>query len=725
MKKRCFQSADGPSISCPASFCELRGSTCRTAQAIICPRRTTLASKSELRFNCDTCGLKRMCYECMKLCHTKHRVFQVRFKPEHSSSSFCECGIQVKGCRLLPIISEAMEFTPTERIKVTVIQRAVRAFIARCVMKKLIERRKRIRYLVCANYWMTHVLEPIWVRVKTGVSKHHEALERHNMGIEEDNRRKYDYYLSQQKAILRMNAMLRAVRHWLGVSSVHINSGVRKFEERPTYAFSCHSIRYQQNLLHFSRRLKPSEIVKPLEYMPVHHVQESVYFDPDTRLLYGRFMRDIPTLKWLKRVEDWKLSRYEAKVLAAREASAMRRKARAMKARVMKEAKELQLREEAGEDSNIDANSVSEEVQIPQNLKLYLDDVARHRKDKSQRLLREAEVEEADDRPFDALRTMALPIRRRHSITDPCNMYARLQRLRPDFSLKSFSKRRLSLPPDIRALRLPEGPQRRSAYEDVLRSLDLFAARNGQLLEFVDPKYIFVWEKIPPAARKRRMLRLIRLSWLNPRLPREVRDWIREDKAPRRRTIADPERLAKQLQLMFLIRNNLGKLRHMALFEENSLIRRRSFDFGEIRDHEDNMLAPLGYQLELPIVHKTIDELLSDSEEMNQRMSNMWLPNHLEEEDRAMAAYLPTNYQQQVIFRSKSAHASKYWKEYFDPDTNLPFYYCEELGQSSWEPPVGANDVVLYRMFDVETGAWFYYNHATEESIWASLRPQL
>ena len=724
VKRREFQGIDS-FAPCPSPLCRFKGSTSSTAKAILCPRRTSLTLKSSLRFNCETCRIKRMCYECMKLCHTKHRVLQVKFQPEDRSSAFCECGIQLKGCRLLPIISEGLEFSPEERTKVTVIQRAVRAFIARRVMKTMVERRRRIRYLVCANYWTSQVLEPIWSRVKTGVARHHEALERHNMGIEEDNRRKYDYYLGQQKTIMRMNAMLYAIRFFLGVSSIHVNSGVKKIEERPTYAFSGKSLRYQQNLLHFNRRLPPSEIVKPSEFMPHFDPHESIYFDPDTRLLYGRFMRDIPTLKWLKKVEDLKLSRHEAKVIAAREASIMRRKARAMKARVMKEAKELQLREVTGEESTVEVESIAEEISRPKYHKLYLDEIARNRRDQAERLLHEAMAEEADDRSFDALRTVALPLRRRHSITDPSSMYARLQRLRPDISLKSFSHRRSSLPPDVRVLKIQESTiQRHSAYNDILRSLELFAARNGQLLEFVDPQYSFLWEKIPPAARKRRMLRLIRLSWLSPRLPREVREWVQEDRAPRRRTIIDSERLAKQLQLMFLIRNNFGKLRNMALFAENSLVRRRSFDFGEVRDHEDNTLALLGYQLEYPMAERTIDELLSDNEEMKQRMSNLWLPDHLEEEDRIMASYLPENYQLNTA-HAKPTSTSRYWKEYFDPDTNLPFYYCEELGQSSWEPPLGADDMILYRMFDVETGAWFYYNHVTEESIWASVRPQL
>ena len=704
----------------------LKGQPSSTARCILCPRRYAFRAKKFFRFSCKTCGLKRLCYECMRLCHARHEILEIKHKDMSSTSSYCECGLRPRGCKLLPVIDEALEFTPKHRISAVIIQRAVRASITRLVLKRKAAEYKQTRYSVCVQYWNSEVLESVWLKMKTGIAQYHEELERQRMEIEEDHRRKYDYYLEQQKVVIRMNAMLYAIRYLLGITSIFVESGVKQIDERPSFAFSTYSIRNQQNYLHFSRRLPMSSIVKSAEFMPRYDSNETLYFDPDTRLLYCRYARDAANLTWLKKLEKLKLSRHETKVRAAREASNIRRKARMMKARVMKDAKEIHLREESGESLSLDTISISEEVQVPEHVQHRLHDIAAYRKNKLERLADEASIEEADDKTFECLQSNAVPLRRRHTITDPCHLYSRLLRLRQDLSLKAFSRRRSSLLPSMGVLRMPDtSVLRRSSYESVVRSLGLFAARNGQLLEFVDPQYSFLWEKIPRAARKRRMLLLSSLSWLNPRLPQELREWVRERRIRRRRTIADPERLAKQLQLMFMIRNNIGKLRYMALFEENSLLRRRSYDFGELKDHDDNILSRLGYQLEYPIISQSTDELISESKLMEERMMRMWLPDHLEEEERNLAFYLPENYFQEGkrSYQSDLQNMRHCWKEYLDPDTNQSFYYCEELGQSTWELPVGVDDFVLHRMFDAETGAWFYYNNETEESMWASIRP--
>jgi hypothetical protein len=179
--------------------------------------------------------------------------------------------------------------------------------------------------------------------------------------------------------------------------------------------------------------------------------------------------------------------------------------------------------------------------------------------------------------------------------------------------------------------------------------------------------------------------------------------------------------MAKQLQLMFAMRNNAGKLRQQALFLDGQLLRKRSFDVGECADADEGILERLGYQLERPIQKATIVKLHHDSEEMRDSIKAMWLPNHLAIEEDAMKMYLPRNYDMKIADVVTSE--KNYWKEYLDPDSNLSFYVCDKLGESSWAIPMGVNDVVMQRVLDPDTGAYFYYNEQTAESIWASLRP--
>lgn len=62
----------------------------------------------------------------------------------------------------------------------------------------------------------------------------------------------------------------------------------------------------------------------------------------------------------------------------------------------------------------------------------------------------------------------------------------------------------------------------------------------------------------------------------------------------RRRTIGEPERLSKQLYLMLESRNHFVQLREQVRAKDKFLVRRRSFDIGEIKDGEDQIDETLG-----------------------------------------------------------------------------------------------------------------------------------
>jgi hypothetical protein len=110
---------------------------------------------------------------------------------------------------------------------------------------------------------------------------------------------------------------------------------------------------------------------------------------------------------------------------------------------------------------------------------------------------------------------------------------------------------------------------------------------------------------------RQRKRRVLSYAWCNPRLPQElllmihdgerytadsVRKLIHTDCMcfRRRRTIGEPERLAKQLHRMLETRNMFIALREQVKGRDKFLVRRRSFDFGEIKDASEQIDETLG-----------------------------------------------------------------------------------------------------------------------------------
>jgi hypothetical protein len=106
----------------------------------------------------------------------------------------------------------------------------------------------------------------------------------------------------------------------------------------------------------------------------------------------------------------------------------------------------------------------------------------------------------------------------------------------------------------------------------------------------------------------------------------------------RRRTIGEPERLSKQMHIMFESRNLFVNLREQVRTREKFLVRRRSYDLGEHKDGDQQVDETLGksirlscrysskvvhtgYQFDQPFVLQTIGQLKRDSTFMSARMA--------------------------------------------------------------------------------------------------------
>ena len=119
-------------------------------------------------------------------------------------------------------------------------------------------------------------------------------------------------------------------------------------------------------------------------------------------------------------------------------------------------------------------------------------------------------------------------------------------------------------------------------------------------------------------ARKRRV---IGYAWSNPRLPSELLQMVKEGE--RRRTIGEPERLAKQLYIMLESKNLFAKFRVHVRTAEKFVSRRRSFDFGEWKDEVEQVSDTLGYEFDEPYQFQTIGQIKRDLVFMKARMAGM------------------------------------------------------------------------------------------------------
>ena len=210
------------------------------------------------------------------------------------------------------------------------------------------------------------------------------------------------------------------------------------------------------------------------------------------------------------------------------------------------------------------------------------------------------------------------PLRRRHSIGDPNCMYGRIAVLmQPALKRRAMAQRRLSEPSSLQKMH-PEPFPKPTYVAQIKRSLVLYHQRLKILNGFLDPKFEATWASVAKPMRLKRMQRALALAWLNPRLPREMMGMLLDGK--RRRTVGEPERLSRQLFVMFETRNAFMRLRMRSRLSDNVHQRRRSFDLGEDKDNADNITFAIGYQFEELFVVPSMYDLRMDSITMKSRI---------------------------------------------------------------------------------------------------------
>ena len=578
-------------------------------------------------------------------------------------------------------------------------------------MKILLLNRKNLRQDVCEKYWNKFVLDVIWKKVVRAHSSFREARELRAIEIEDNLRKKYDYYKNLQGALQGMDAMMFGARFLIKNLCTMIPS--YKSEAIPTYALSCSSIRRQQLKLPHSKRLNLYEFTLLTQNLPKYDKLEGVYFDKDVQKIVYRFFKTA-------RFEAWK----EKKIQKEKDDAvlAIQRKKEEQIERLRKQGRKI---------------PPPPPPMSPVELTLHL---RRLKREAVQKAAEEAEKARDEDKTFDPfkLKNKEWLKPRRHSITDASSMYSRIISMKEHLILNAFCRRRNSLPVNIKNLHVTAFPSF-SYIPSIQTSLDMFHMRNNELSWLFNPAQQDKWKGINKNNRKKIIRKIMSGALLNPRLPLEMSLMIKEGQ--RRRTIAEPERLERQLNVMFKIRDNLALCRKECRYDLNLPIRRRSFDFGEILDEEEGITQTLGLEFDEPWKLTSVTEFskakLKIESILNMKGLNILKEEFQEKNDADFQEFAPIYEAEKQKDMAKLAGIDEpiakptpkipakvwgaklipvIWQEHFSEE-GFTYYYREDTGESAWDLPSGSNVQILSQYQD-SSGAWYWFNNVTAEVTW-------
>lgn len=360
-----------------------------------------------------------------------------------------------------------------------------------------------------------------------------------------------------------------------------------------------------------------------------------------------------------------------------------------------------------------------------------------------------------------------LPPLRRKSISDPCNLTSRVETaaknaLNLTMGAYGYNLRRPSLPVKLSKLRPRLTLVAYEAQTALLlnQSLELFNLRAGMLFDcLASPLYVFpantgmaaAMLRFDPTSPQTNVRHLMEYCFLNPRLPCEVNEMLVTDNK-RRHTIGEPERLAKQLKILYHIRSSFATIRHQAKrgrfggMEASHIpklpsmpYRRRSFDMGEEKDLQAEITTRLGYIYEPAVNHYTINVLKKQSQMLNKMVSKArW---------NVMGRAIKVVHQEagvlhvdgEILTDGKAiegAHTAAFdstsavlapvtsgekqieqWQQYFDDKTEASYYHCIETGETTWNEPFG-NHIQILTRHENDKGKFFWFNTVTGESHW-------
>lgn len=682
------------------------------------------------------------------------------------------------------------------------IQRQAQWYINRRHLKKVKDRIMMLRREACVMHWDENIVKPIFEKLARAKGRFREKREQQEMLIEDITKHKYDYSRDLQSAVGAANSIMFGMEKVIGGLSLQLPTFKygrlrKKVPQYSSFAWTVTSLRAQQLRLHESERISPRMFIDLTRNLPREsHNDGKFKTDPDLWLFFERYMQDLRTRKWRDHfnwtVAEKKRIREEA-VAAARKILMKQRFGAAM---AIKQAEELQQQQargpgappkappgpppgpppqeqekdqDSGADSEDDGGARKDEDSVGSGEEWQDDHHEASRPATSQSEIDKQKIQqEAQFDIYGEVKQTHTLIRRRHSIGNAEDMYHRIVKGAKEKILVSTTiKRRNSLPANMKDLRVPEVPTRDS-HAGVLESLDQFALRQKFCSDYIEAAH--VWDSMEDRVRNKRLKRVLGYSWFNPRLPLEMRRILTN--GGRRRTIGEPERLAKQSHMMLEQRNYTMRSRLKAKSRQKFTRRRRSFDLGEWIDEKEGILDILGYPHD-PDPHQklpTVSDIRRDAGIMENRMIYAGVlkleqkkmetgpdfsgfeaidvvKNRLKEEEAAKvmddgteekgmddappqrnikpgagnwAAAKKPKGKPSGEFKPHApleAPAEVIWQEFFAED-GATYYFNPESQESVWEYPTGDNVQVVSQYQDDE-GFYYWYNFVTGESSWA------
>lgn len=659
----------------------------------------------------------------------------------------CRCGLFNTLCKVLPTIPEigVNEGNRRKFYAACRIQKIARKYVARMQSIKGAKKLEMIRREVCAKYYQSVILDPIWSKFHRTYAQFREYREAAEMRVEDLIMRKFSYYSKMQKCLIGIDSMAFGVRRLLGTASPQIprvtEGVVNKEIMRPSYAFTWRSIRQHQLKMHPLRRISPFLLCFLTQFVPRCEdggYREGIPTDLDTLHFYEKYLRD-------SRSENWK-SKMVKQISGQNE---RKRKATELALERLKAQKNM------AKNAIAQAAALGKAPAPPKGppprwvLRAAANERKLQEKKQIEFLIKEEEkLEDADFNILDPKNVVRSAIyrKRRHSISDPGQLTLRLSATKQNLQARGYYKRRNSLPCKIEKMYCAEVAPL-SYMTGIKESLELYNSRK-EILE--DVYNLFVRAENPDSYEftlnrnffTKKIRDCFKSVWLNPRLPLDLRSILKD--GFRRRSIGEPERLCSQIDAMMAARINFSNITEMAYVRHDISRRTRSFDLGEETDRTEGISAALEYDYEEPMEYATAVVLKKDSQFILSRMANAGFLG----EQMIPPAKWKSKKESRVSNRSASAKLMKktntsgryglvsnalrisqveeyeenygmhpiVWQICYTDDWQT-YYYNPDSGESVWDEPNGEN-VQLLSPYQDEQGSWYWYNNTTQEYTW-------
>ena len=608
-----------------------------------------------------------------------------------------------------------MSVTSTKYLAAKSIQGLARSFVGKIQLRRMMAYVRYIRRTACEQYWEEYIMSKVWKGYERSHERYRESREIMDMEVAEKERKMYDFYHGLQSALLGMDFMLEGIKMLMGKASVmipddetaetlddnSIEDDVIEGANNPSYVYSKKAIREINLMKKKSDRLHENVIAIVSKKFPLHDPKQGAYFDPDVPNFTTDLVR-VPSIELAKaeinRIANLSLYYYRAAELSGELyaiASGNVAKTHALNSH------DLQTAISVLKDTPFEGLH----AKLTSN---------RAKKERKRRPITKEEVIKERDRLLNKFS-------RRRSVAAPERMYHRVRLVRPYLQRKAQTLRRDSLPARVSELYLTPAP--RFAYTDeIYQSLDVFYARQLVIQEHYLKEYAYVWKRVRPAVKKQKMQKALGFAWLNPRLPREMNQLVKQRRYPvRRNSIGEPERLAKQVAVMIETRNTLLGLKTHARKRAKIHVRRRSFDYGEELDAADYINTSLGYVFDENPKLPLVNQLQKDSIMMENLIYKADLPETDPLKQIQMMGKKTGIYEiggqagvdQSELLAEEVENIE--WKEFYAEDGTV-YYFCESTGESSWSKPVGGNIHILQQFQDTKDEKWYWFNTVTGET---------